>query len=784
MSYGPWPCNTNRTLILLCIFFFFAVAISLGQNQPVSLLKGIVTNITTGEAVPYATIGLSKSSINTMTNEKGEFIFKIPADRVNDSIDISHVGYKPIRIIVNSSDTGFRIIKMQEAVSQLSAVIIKTINPLDLIKKAVSRIPDNYPVNPYRLNGFYRLTGMKEKRVIHLSEAVFGIYNESNTGKNSQFNLIKSRVDKDLTAFNGVDNVEIGLDPAAIFNLDIIQTIKKSELLGEQGLKDHQFTCKGIVNYNGQEAYEILFDEKDGIKKSLYRGKILINADNLAFLEFDIRLSPKGQRYYEWGFFQKVMFNLAHISVNMLADDQIITYRKYGTKYYLNHVNARSVYYLAGGKKHFLLDPLVNKTNYLVTKIDTAGVEPYSKEEILGNMRRIESRGKVINDTKDSPDHSDTADHFWENYNLIQAEFNVDSAVGVIQANNATLNYKEILERLLPKYKKDKTVRIDSILNFYHRKGQFNGTALIQYEGKTIYEKGFGMADKELNIPNTGETQFRIGSTSKPFTSMLIMQLANENKLSVNDTIGKFLPGFIHGNLTIQQLLTHQSGIPNFTDNPNYFIKIVARKYSADELVFQFCSDSLNFPAGTQFEYSNSNYVILADIAEKITGKSYSDILAQKIFIPLGMKNSFFVSGAKGNRLAKGYINDQPEILYPVENVTGAGGITSTAEDLLIWSNALDSNRLLPKEKMNELFLPRVEWKEWDAYYGYGWMIDRNLFQVSKKQTVLYHPGTEFGFFDMLVLQPGRGVVVILLNNTGDFPRFDITDLILDELNQ
>src|SRR5450631_159670 len=133
MSYGPWPCNTNRTLILLCIFFFFAVAISLGQNQPVSLLKGIVTNITTGEAVPYATIGLSKSSINTMTNEKGEFIFKIPADRVNDSIDISHVGYKPIRIIVNSSDTGFRIIKMQEAVSQLSAVIKKTINPLDLI---------------------------------------------------------------------------------------------------------------------------------------------------------------------------------------------------------------------------------------------------------------------------------------------------------------------------------------------------------------------------------------------------------------------------------------------------------------------------------------------------------------------------------------------------------------------------------------------------------------------------------------------------------------------------
>jgi CubicO group peptidase (beta-lactamase class C family) len=341
-----------------------------------------------------------------------------------------------------------------------------------------------------------------------------------------------------------------------------------------------------------------------------------------------------------------------------------------------------------------------------------------------------------------------------------------------------------MLEKLIQKYRKDKVAGIDSILDFYHRKEQFNGTALIQYDGKIIYEKGFGMSDREKNIPNTGETQFRIGSTSKQFTSLLIMQLVNEDKLSVKDTIGKFLPGYIHGNLTVQQLLTHQSGVPNFTDIPKYFVKIMARKYTVDELVFLFCSDSLEFLPGTQFDYSNSNYVILADVIEKITGKSYSDVLAEKIFIPLGMKNSYFVSGAKGNKLAKGYINDQPEETYPVDNVAGAGGITSSAEDLLIWSNAMDSDRLLPKEKMNELFIPRVEWKEWDAYYGYGWMIDRNLFQVSKKNAVLYHPGTEFGFFDMLALQPDKGVVVILLNNTGDFPRFDMTDLILTVLNQ
>jgi CubicO group peptidase (beta-lactamase class C family) len=116
--------------------------------------------------------------------------------------------------------------------------------------------------------------------------------------------------------------------------------------------------------------------------------------------------------------------------------------------------------------------------------------------------------------------------------------------------------------------------------------------------------------------------------------------------------------------------------------------------------------------------------------------------------------------------------------------VVGAGGITSTAQDLLIWSEALFQNQLLPKEKMNAYFKARVTWKEWDAGYGYGWMTDKGLFRISKNHTVYYHPGTEFGFYDMLVLQPDKKLVLILLNNTGEFPRFDMTDLILGEMNK
>jgi CubicO group peptidase (beta-lactamase class C family) len=761
----------RNSFTLTLIFLAFHITGSHAQSVPVFVLKGFITNASTGEPVPYASICLADHGLGTMTNEKGYFLFKIPPDNGNDSVYISHIGYQPFAMRFNMNSLGLNDIKLQPAIDTLSEVVIKTINPNDLIKRAISSIPDNYPVSPYRLSGFYRLTGLKEKKIIDISEAVFEIYNENYKGEKSQFKLIKSRIDKDLTAFNGNDNVEIGLTPQELFGNDVVSDLKSSPMLSDDALKAHQFSYRGIINYNGETAYSIAFYEKDGIRKSLYEGKMIIGTRDLAFLEFNIHLSPKGLKYYSWGVLQKLMMSMTHITVNMLSDNLIITYRKYGGKYYLNHVNNYSRVYLSGGKNHFLLDPLVNKINYLITRIDTLNVLPFQKKEMLGTNSRIESQ------------HFDTAAGFWENYNLILPDFNLDSAAKIIGADNATLNYKQTLKKELSRCPKNETVRIDSIISFYHQKNLFSGTALVQSGGKIVYEKGWGFADKEVEIPNSVETQFRIGSTSKQFTAMLIMQLVSENKLSVQDTVGKFLAGFRHGAITIQQLLTHQSGVPNYTDNEIYLAKILKKGYTPDELVYQFCSDSLVFDPGTAFQYSNSNYVILADVIEKITNKKYADDLSDKIFIPLGMKDSYFLIPRNSGHLAKGYMNEEPEKGYPVENVVGAGGITSTCLDLLIWAKALDSGKLISKPLTEELFKPRVEWKDWDAYYGYGWMIDRNLFQASKKHIVQYHPGTEFGFYDMFMLQPDKGIVLILMSNTGDFPRFDMSDLILDELN-
>ncbi|HVU97073.1 MAG TPA: serine hydrolase [Puia sp.] len=753
------------------------------QDPMVIKIRGIVRDAASGEPIPYASIGLTGKAIATMTNEKGQFLFRIPAAAKDDSLSVTHIGFTPIILPVRTADTGERKIELKESPGQLKEVEVKPPNPLELIRKAIEKIPANYPDSPFCLTGFYRLDGTKDAKIVDLSEAVFNIHIDGYRGKNNQFHLVKSRMDKDLTAFNGSDQVNVGYKPSGIMSFDFSRHLDKWELFQKEAAKEYLFKYKGLVDYNGKDAFLITFEEKPGVKKSLTDGRLYIEADDLAFLELDQKRNLQGLKYYdEWSRLEHLVFNMFHISIKVLSDTTSITYRKNGSRYYLSHCTKSIDYYIAGGDRHYLLNPLSVRTNYLITGVDTVNVQPIPGEESLKEQTSIEGQAKILNDTRDSPDRSDTADRFWTNYNLIEAEFNVDSAIRVIQSNNATLNYKKLLEPLLRKYKRDKGALIDTIMNFYHTKGQFNGSALVQYEGKVIYEKGFGLADPAVNRPNTTATQFRIGSTSKQFTAMLVMQLVNEGKLSVDDSAGKFLPGFRNGKVTIRQLMTHQSGIPNYTDSEEVLAKIVARRYTPDELVFLFCSDSLEFEPGTRFHYTNSGFVVLADIIEKVTGKKYAQALAERIFVPLGMSSSFFVSGDTTN-IAKAYSGGQPENPYPVQNVVGAGGITSSAEDLLRWANALSANTLLPKQMMDELFKPRAAWDEWNAWYGYGWMIDRHLFAASNRHLIQYHPGIEFGFHDILLREPDKNVVIILLSNMGDFPRFDMTDLILNELN-
>ncbi|MBO9729391.1 MAG: serine hydrolase [Chitinophaga sp.] len=738
------------------------------------MIRGIILDAATGKPVSHATIQSSRGLYNTYSDDEGQFSLVVPLHDGNDSILITHIKYASVSLPSRQTDTAHKIIRMNAKVKQLSEVVVSGINALDLIRRAIDSIPLNYATVPYLVHGFYRIITSNGKTIINLSQARFNIYNDNYARQNKQLQVDRVRVVKDETVFNGND-IDFDITPSDLFDYDLVANVHESGLLSKKGQEEYDFSFNGLTQLNGRKVYEITFDQKDGIKKPLYKGRMLLDAQSLAFLQFDVQLSQKGIKYWGLSAIKTLVMRILRMNVKMLSDSVSIVYEQHGGKYYLDHVQDNNALHIYGGRKVFDLNPARSNLNYFVLGIDTGKVAPFSKQEVVRQGKSMAALSPDVN--------TDSADVFWKDYDSLQVGYRVDSVIRMIREKNSTLNYKVVLGKRLPQYRKDKSAGIDSILSFYYQQHQFSGVALVKYQGKVIYEKGFGMANVEKHIPNTLATQFRIGSMSKQFTAMLIMQLAEQGRIGMQDAVRKYLPEYVNGGVTIAQLLTHQGGIPNYTDNMEYVQQIFSRTYSPDSLVQRFCSDSLDFEPGTAFSYSNSGYVVLADVIEKVTGQKFGDLLARRIFLPAGMKHSVFGSTVPNDTIAIGYINGDPELSYPLENVVGAGGITSCVEDLLAWHDALSTHTLLSPYWMNELFKPRVEWKEWDAWYGYGWMIDKLQFKASKKHNIEYHPGTELGQYAMLARQPDKDIVIILLNNTGEFPRFEITDLLLDLLN-
>jgi CarboxypepD_reg-like domain len=175
---------TKTFLPFLFLFLFTSPETRALQNQAILILKGVVISSTTAEPVSFATIALDNSSLNTLTNEKGQFKFRIPAENKNQRLKITHVGYKPVSLVVK--EDSLYIIRLGEQATELNEVVVKKINALELLKKAIAKVPENYSIPAYRLGGFYRMTGQKEKKIIDLSEAVYNVYYENFSIKNSQ----------------------------------------------------------------------------------------------------------------------------------------------------------------------------------------------------------------------------------------------------------------------------------------------------------------------------------------------------------------------------------------------------------------------------------------------------------------------------------------------------------------------------------------------------------------------------------------------------------------------
>lgn len=189
----------------------------------------------------------------------------------------------------------------------------------------------------------------------------------------------------------------------------------------------------------------------------------------------------------------------------------------------------------------------------------------------------------------------------------------------------------------------NKSKEIDRLITRYYDAGQFNGAALIVERGKVIYKKAFGYSNFEWKIPNTPDTKFRIGSITKSFTAILVLQLAEQGKLKLDDKIADYLSDFspkICDKITVRQLLTYTSGLPDYNDVQDFFRAVQSGLLTDTDILKRISEYELLFEPGTKFKYSNDGYRVLGAIIEKVTGKSYEQVLQENILVPLNMKNS------------------------------------------------------------------------------------------------------------------------------------------------
>ena len=301
---------------------------------------------------------------------------------------------------------------------------------------------------------------------------------------------------------------------------------------------------------------------------------------------------------------------------------------------------------------------------------------------------------------------------------------------------------------------------MDQVVQAYVDDHRFMGTALVAKGDRVILDKAYGFANLEWNVPNTTDTKFRLGSVTKQFTAACILLLEERGKLSVSDPVKKFIPDApaAWDKVSIFHLLTHTSGVPDFTSLPDY-PKIEPFATTPAKLMALFRDKPLDFQPGEQWKYDNSGYVLLTYVIEQVTGASYEKFVRENIFTPLGMSDSGYDSNsaiirhrAAGYTAGRGGIENTGFIHMTVPQ--GAGALYSTTGDLFKWEQALFGGKVLKPASLDKMTTP------YKNGYAFGLFVDS-----SGGHKRISHGGGIEGFNTNLTYSPDDKLTVVVLSN-------------------
>ncbi len=339
---------------------------------------------------------------------------------------------------------------------------------------------------------------------------------------------------------------------------------------------------------------------------------------------------------------------------------------------------------------------------------------------------------------------------------------------------------------------------LDSLFDSLAEKQSFNGNVLIAAGDKVRYHKSFGLANETDKTPINLDTAFDLASVSKQFTATAIYVLAKQGVLNLDENIGVYLPELEeYSTVTINHLLHHTSGFTEYMNLVGEEWDPVNFVYNKDVVkYYQEHTPALDFETNTAFEYSNTGYLFLAVIIERVSKKSYAEFLEEFIFTPLKMNrttvNSRFAKPEKIENYSQGYIiNDSLQLKQtPIEigkdffmvyfdGTYGDGGITSTTEDLFTWAKMLRGNLFFTEKDKEMLFAPFHLSDGTVVPYGFGWRLDDNVTYGN----ILWHSGGWGGYSNYFEVQLDRDVTIIMLQNHAGanikIPRKTIRELLI-----
>lgn len=315
---------------------------------------------------------------------------------------------------------------------------------------------------------------------------------------------------------------------------------------------------------------------------------------------------------------------------------------------------------------------------------------------------------------------------------------------------------------------KNLATEIDAIFNQAYTINSPGATVLIAKDDKIIYRKAFGMANLELKVKMKPENVFQLASITKQFTSVAILMLMEQGKLSLKDPLSKYIADFPRGNeITLHHLLNHTSGIKSYTNLPAFRTK-TRLDMSPEEIISFFKNLPLEFNPNEKYEYSNSGYFLLGYIIEKLSGMSYEEFIQKNIFEKLGMKNSYYANAYKiiPNR-ANGYQfyeGNYENAEYMSTTIPyAAGSLMSTIDDMFLWNSAIHKNILISEKSKRMAFTNNTLTNGKYNNYGYGWAINE-IAEI----TTIEHAGGINGFTTSGIYIPEKNIYSIVLTNIDD----------------